>query len=390
MFFKYNNLVLASAIFFLSLICGCSAQPMNSGKTNVTQAQTPAWKQLFPAGEPPTTRYGHSAVYDATNNRMTIFGGRPHSNGDFLGDVWLFSDTNGLEETPTWKQIFPGGEPPPVRQHHTAVYDTANNQMIIFGGTNYDTRLNDVWVLSNANGRDKTPSTWTQLSPTGNVPEIRYAHTAVYDATNNRMIIFGGSNNNGSSGLLNDVWVLRNASGLGGTPAWIKLTPNPDPSNGLPAERYAHTAVYDADHNRMTIFGGWNGSSYLNDVWVLSNANGLGGTPAWTKLSPTGTGRLPSGRQLPTAVYDATNNRMIVFGGDNGSFLNDVWVLSHANGLGKTFAWTQIFPGGKPPAGRSVHTAVYDATKNRMTIFGGVTASDHSLNDVWVLDLKSK
>ena len=36
--------------------------------------------------------------------------------------------------------------------------------------------------------------------------------------------------------------------------------------------------------NWMMIFGGCGGCT---DPWVLANANGLGGTPTWTQLSPS-------------------------------------------------------------------------------------------------------
>ncbi len=67
----------------------------------------------------------------------------------------------------------------------------------------------------------------------------------------------------------NDVWVLSNANGLGGTPVWTQLSPNPDPLIGYPMPRSSHTAVYDNTNNRMTIFGGSNGSTTLNDSWVF-------------------------------------------------------------------------------------------------------------------------
>ncbi len=104
--------------------------------------------------------------------------------------------------------------------------------------------------------------TWTQLIANGNTlssPTMRYSPKAVYDPANNRMITFGGYMN---YSYLNDVWVLSNANGLGGTPTWVKLSPNPDPTqttngyNGLPVIRADHTAIYDAANNRMTIFGG--------------------------------------------------------------------------------------------------------------------------------------
>ena len=86
----------------------------------------------------------------------------------------------------------------------------------------------------------------------------------------------------------------------------------------------------DASTNRMTIFGGSGSATQLNDVWVLSGANGLG-TPMWTQLAPTGTAPLPMNSF--NAVYDPGTNRMIIFGGNDGvTAFNNVWVLTNANG----------------------------------------------------------
>jgi len=135
-------------------------------------------------------------------------------------------------------------------------------------------------------------------------------------------MVFGGA-------AYNDVWVLSNANGLGGTSVWTNTVAQG--AAGSPPPRSIHTAVYDAASNRMMVFGGL-GSSIYNDVWVLSNANGLGGTPGWTNTVAQGAAGSPLGRVQPAAVYDASGKRMILFGGDIfTTYYNDVWVLSNAN-----------------------------------------------------------
>ena len=168
--------------------------------------------------------------------------------------------------------------------------------MTIFGGLySGSLSLNDAWVLNYANGLGGI-SSWTQLTTTGGPPLARQLHTAVYDTANNSMTVFGGRSNGG--GILNDVWVLSNANGLGGSPTWTQLTT----TGNAPVARYGHSAIYDVTNNLMTIFGGQISGGFLNDVWVLSNANGLGGTPSWTQLTTTGSA--PTTRQAHTAVYD--------------------------------------------------------------------------------------
>src|SRR4051812_16251234 len=127
---------------------------------------------------------------------------------------------------------------------------------------------------------------WTQLAPS-NPPPARFNPTFVSDSVNDRAIVFGGGAN---CAPLNDVWVLTHASGLTGAPAWSQLTP----SGMGPDARYDANAVYDAATNRMIVFGGAAGGYCAgappprNDVWVLTNANGLGGTAAWILVSPGG------------------------------------------------------------------------------------------------------
>jgi len=285
------------------------------------QGGTPSWTLLAAIGAPAVRAY-HSAVYDPASNRMIVFGGQTTYGNLTTNVVWVLSNANGLEPVmPAWTQLIASGSPS-SRLGHSAVYDQKSNRMIIFGGqidTIQATMTNDVWVLSNANGLEATPAAWTRLAPINVPPTPRALQTAVYDPTSNRMILFAGFDPTVTS----DLWTLSNANGLEPVmPAWNKLT-----VSGGPIGRYAHTAVYDQTSNRMTVFGGFLANfSIGNDVWVLSNASGLGGAPAWTQLTVSGG---PIARYSHTAVYHQATNRMTVFGGfASPARLNDVWVLS--------------------------------------------------------------
>src|SRR6266849_3211159 len=248
----------------------------------------------------------------------------------FAAIVAVFSLGTAMAQS--WSQLSPIGGPPSGSYEPAAIYDPATKQMIVFGGSTFGADNNDLWALSLVGS-----PTWTLLSPAGGPPAPRVGAKAVYDAANTRMVVFGGGLGN-TSPCADDVWVLSNANGVSGTPTWSQLAP----SGAAPGPRWVSSAVYDPVSNRMTVFGGNNCfSGFYNDVWVLSNANGLGGTPAWTQLAPAGTPPSPSGYH--TAVYDSGSNRMIVFGVFNsGSASNQVWVLTNANGLGGTPTWIQL------------------------------------------------
>jgi len=314
---------------------------------------------------------------------MIVFGGLPDAylTQANLNDVFWLENASAVGRSTIWQPVNPTGRRPAARWGHTAVYDSAGSRMIVFGGGLGRTSpcANDVWILNNANGVAGAPA-WLMLSPSGSPPAPRNLANSVYDANSNRMVVFGGNDCFLTS--YNDVWVLSNANGLGGTPTWSQLAPAGTP----PAARAAASAVYDPVNNVMIVFGGAaTGSVLQGDLWILTNANGLGGTPTWTQVS---TAVSPPARSGHTAVYDGASNRMTIFGGAGSpGLLSDVWVLANANGVGGTVAWTQLFPAGSPPpAPRSSHSAVYDPVAKVMTIFAGIADPlEIPIDDTFVL-----
>jgi hypothetical protein len=367
----------------LARLAGRGPQRNGTGEAQIPST-TPQWTSSF--SETTDAFAGASSVYDPATNTMMVFAGIDWGmEGSDTNAALLYAPANG---NGNWTTLIANGVAgsPPARVYHTAVYDSANNRMIVFGGEilTSSNPFNDVWVLSNANGQGGTAA-WTQLSPSGSPPAARAFHTAVYDAADNRMIIFGGGNLTQS---FSDVWVLSNANGLGGTPVWTQLSPG----GLLPTGVLASSAVYDPANNIMTVFGGANlaSTAYSNGVWTLSHANGLGGTPQWTNIVANGAAGSPAKRAYHTAVYDTASNRMIIFGGQafsgpsSLSGFNDVWVLTNANGLGGTPVWTRLRPSGLAPGTRFLHTAVYDAINNLMMVFDGENV-DAVFYAVWVL-----
>lgn len=389
----------------------------------------PAWSRVTPTGATPSVHYGHAAVFDTVGQRMIVFGGSYYASSPdfptFLNDAWALSLTDGGA---AWSRLAPTGNPPGGRSNHVAVWDPTNSRVIEYGGTTADggpSILNDAWALALVDGMawsqlpspdgpargreaptaiydpvrdrmilfgghaDGSPAyptdvlalslgdtaTWAKLSTAGTAPSGRRGHSAIYDPVRDRLIVFGGYYFDGDSNFLNDVWALS----LGGAPTWVQLAP----SGNRPAGRFYHTAVYDPARDRMLVFGGNGGNTYLNDVWSLS----LTGSPAWTQLAPVG--GAPAGRNGHGAVYDPIGDQLVVFGGyfNDGTlhYLNDVWLLA----LASSPAWTEVSPQGIPPTGRVAHTAIYDPVRDRVVVFGGYRydGTGHFLNETWSLSL---
>lgn len=340
----------------------------------------PAWVEFAATGTLPGVREGQTAVYDSTDNKMIIFGGTD-CNGNYYSDLWILSNADGSTATPSWSQVTPVGTGPSARAQATAIYDSVNNVMTVYGGgTSGATVYGDVWTLTNANGITGTP-TWTQLKPTGTAPPARTGQSAAYNAANNRMTIFGGSNNRGK--VINDGWILTYANGIGGIPSWTEMT-----FTDAAPYRKSDAVIYDPVSNDMVIFGGDSqiAQTFTDDhVWILTGADGLA-TSTWTQDGPLG-------RTHTSTVYDTSADQMVVFGGlpSSGVPLNDVWSVTGIVSAGQTvtttpFHWVQVFPTGTAPSARYGHGAAYDSVSNRMILFGGETSSTSCLNDYWLLD----
>jgi len=267
----------------------------------------------------------------------------------------------------------------------TANYDSRNNRLVTFLPQGGSVP-SEAWVLMDANGLGGS-ATWTDLQPTGMSPENNGESTAVYNPLGNQLIVYGGCSASCGSPL-SSVFVLTHANGLGGTPAWSQSSPT------NPIAREAQSAVYDPTTNSMITFGG--GLAFFgtdqNDTNVLAPANSP--SPTWTTLATAG--GPPPIREGQSAVYNSAKNTMTIFGGDDAISTccpydivdyNDVWTLSNANGHGGTPTWTELQPQGTPPSPRTDQSAVYDQLRNVMYIFGGLSWSNTTQNWTWLGDV---
>lgn len=339
-------------------------QAVNSGGTSPWGApasattRVRAWTSL-PAG--PSARLDHSAIYDPVGQRMIVFGGLTPLGA--VGDLWeLTLPSSG---TPMWTQLTPSGIAPSARWGHSAIYDPVGHQMIVFGGEDGGPNL-----PTTVHALRLDSLSWTTLSPSGSPPG-RYDHSAVYipNPSTPRMILFGGYDRNDALG---DLWELTLPAS--GSPTWTQLSPSGTP----PGPHYNHVLVYDSPNGRLLAFGGNDagalGDPYDNRVWEL-RLNPL----QWTLLSPTVS---PSPRYGAAGIFDATHGRLTLFGGnDENSPLDDAfWVLGSSS-------WSTPAVSGIRPVGRFGHSAVYDELNRRMVIFGGLDENLTLLNDAWALDL---
>jgi hypothetical protein len=320
---------------------------------------------------PPSARYGHAVATDG--ERMIVFGGADVTTelGPYLNDVWVLSlGTAGALRAPRWRQATILGGGPEGRIHSTLVWDAPRQRFLLFAGRNKSQFRNDVWALAaDATSTVEAPVyQWTAVTPApGPLPDPRYKHAAIFDPTRSRMVIQGGNAGPGSD--RGDVWTLS----LTGTPQWTQTTL----SGQFPPDRQGHTAVLDAPRDRMVIYGGTSFGSETVSAYALAL-----GTGVWTWLGPS---TPPPSRVEHAAIVDPATQRMIVFGGRTytGGFRDDAWSYDLAN---PTPTWTQL-PAGTGPSARGALSGVLDQARNNLLVFGGVSATTAYLDEAWALPL---
>jgi len=297
---------------------------------------------------------------------------------------------------PTWHNVTGTGanSSPPGTYLGTLSYDPADNETVAFGGcSDFSCAQNLTWVFSNG--------VWTNVTDPNDAPPARIAAQMDYDANMHGVLLFGGV---GDSGYLSDTWLFS-----GGR--WTNLTyVGPAPS----ARVFAMLAFDPAsDENGSVLWGGWDGSSALNDTWVWEGWSGW--VPLVSSVVPpaadavsmaydpvdsvmllfgagfiNSTWELYAGQWWPVhipappyryeggMVFDPAAGAVLLFGGDNDTlgFLNDAWTFAHG-------AWSSV-SFGTPPVARSAAGFSLDPSGSVPLLFGGVNDTG-ILDDTWTI-----
>ncbi len=151
---------------------------------------------------------------------------------------------------------------------------------------------------------------------------------------------------------------------------WQKIEVDPHP----PA-RSGHAMAYDADRERVVLFGGgpidWAGEGEpLSDTWQWDGEQ-------WQQVdTPTA----PPARHGHVMVYEAHLSRVVLFGGQgaDGRLLNDLWTFDGQR-------WQRVHAPGAPSP-RVEAAAAYDQLREQTVIFGGRDAQDRTPTDTMLWD----
>ncbi|HNT28296.1 MAG TPA: hypothetical protein PKH10_08985, partial [bacterium] len=314
------------------------------------------WTQRTSTNKP-TARTAHTMAYDSARGKVILFGGASYyDNASHANqDTWEWNGTNWAQVKGPASTICTGAclctadTCPSARKGHAMAYDRVREKTVLFGGSSV---TEGTWEWDGSN--------WTQKDSL-NKPSARYNHVMAYDSARGNILMFGGVY---SSSYKDETWEWNGTN-------WTQKNPATKPS-----ARAGHAMAYDSVHEKVLFFGGTFGG---NETWEWDGAN-------WALLNPA---TKPSPRSDHAMAYDNTHGKMVLFGGSSGG--NETWEWNGVNWAqikgtaSATCTDTCICTSATCPSARSGHTMAYDGGHEKVLLFGGTNGSTTN-NETWAWD----
>jgi uncharacterized protein (TIGR03437 family) len=246
-----------------------SSSPTLLGDTWIWDGHS--WTQQSPQNSP-SARYQHAMAFDSAHGQVVLFGGlNGNLENDSLGDTWLWDGTN-------WTQASPQTSPT-ARNDHAMAYDSAQGQVVLFGGIGGPG--NDTWLWDGSN--------WTVAPPQAGLPPGRSAQSMVYDSAHDQVVMFGGYSLGSSIPVLGDIWTY----GVGAVPISgpsIDAVNTASEFGNFPQTTAPGSWIEIYGYNLASATGGWTGADFTgnNAPTMLGGVSvTIGGQPAFVDyISP--------------------------------------------------------------------------------------------------------
>ncbi|HET9304409.1 MAG TPA: kelch repeat-containing protein [Candidatus Sulfotelmatobacter sp.] len=279
-----------------------------------------SWKVL-PLTNHPSARINMAMAYDAAGKNIVLFGGDDGTS--YLNDTWILNGSG-------WVQLHPPVSPS-VRTASAMGFDRPTGKIVMFGGFNGAQYLGDTWIW------DGVAQTWTEANPTSRPTPVTLPMLYT-DPLNGHAGMIGGFDGNFYQNITwqwtGTNWKFRNPV------TWLWA-------------RGAALVANDYGHRKVVIFGGLADVNPVN-TWTWDGVN-------WTMENPA---TQPPWSYYTPGAYDPMLQGVVMFGGTSG--LNLTWVWNGSD-------WGQLPTTNSFPS-RDSHGLAYDYTTNHLFLFGGETS----------------
>ena len=295
------------------------------------------WTQVGSA-DIPDARYEHSMAFQLASGKLLLFGGRLESHEYAPGNTWEWDAASRA-----WELVAATG--PQGRSTASMAYDLVRDKVIMFGGYSpggcgegAGEYCGYTWEW------DSSGSKWKVVSQTG--PKAGNESAMAYDEVHQKIVLFQATVNN----PYGETWVWDCSERL-----WEKV------AETGPQKRRLHAMAYDGSSSRVLLFGGFNNSSCeetgqrCDYTWLWD-----GGLNQWELAATSG----PKARKEHAMAYDRVRKRVVLFGGDDGSLVGDLWEWDGDK-------WLELPVQGPTPAARQNHGMAFNPETGAVLVMGG-------------------
>lgn len=205
------------------------------------KTSTSSWLELASLGAVPAARYGSCASLGPDGELWISHG--------FTEDTGRFADTGSYDfDAGSWTDHTPVDGVPVERCLHDCFWSSESGRLILYGGqTTGVAALGDVWAY------DPASDAWTQ----GASPDTPARQLYALAADGAGGTVFGGGSIDG--GFLADMWMIDSQT----------LTLAPVEVGLGPTARAGSALIRDSVGSRLILFGGTNDDGVIGDLWEL-------------------------------------------------------------------------------------------------------------------------
>lgn len=289
----------------------------------------------------PPPRSGAASV--VVKGQLYVFGGYGGGTGR-LDDFYSFNfSTSSWEQVQVLSRCKPG-----CRENNGVVISDSSRSIYLFGGYNGNSWLNDLWKF------DIESKEWSCIQQnTDQLDDGAGSNVSAADAA---------TDNNMNPGSL---------AAAGGVAAAAVATGNNRVQGKIPSRRFGYVSV--VHDNKFVLFGGFDGSRWLNDMYVFDFA-----TAQWQEIVSSGV--KPTARSCPAWAKDDTH--VYIQGGYDGVERKSDFFACDLS----TYHWTEMPCLGQPPSPRYFHSCCLYG--NKMFLYGGYSGNER-LADMYAYDFET-
>jgi len=291
----------------------------------------------------PGSRFSYAATYNPNSQSVMLFGGKVNG-GEECSDTWFFdgADWTGFEPDPMY--------PPDVVCMDMA-YNPIEQISVFYGGKNSNQKRTHTFEWDGL--------VWTDIETDTNPGKID-SHCMAYIGALEGVVLYGGYTGQYGNEISDRMWIYK-------TRTWTELNPVVKPG-----PRTNFGMAYDSLRDYIVLFGGvvavddWD-VTYSTETWEFNGVN-------WEQ-------RLPEHHPphfVGGMAFDSCRGVTVLFN-DDGTARDGTWEYDG-------FDWTKIEPATTVPIRRGGSGFVFDESRCRLVMHGGISNLEPGYDETWEWD----